>query len=207
VVSAAPLAGRLPASQAHRSFEAVVVGTSAGGVQALLALLAQLPATFRLPIVVVIHLPADRESKLSELFNDRLAIRVKLAEDKEPVAPATVYFAGPAYHLSLEKDHTFSLSGEEPVNYSRPSIDVLMESAADVYGAKLVGILLTGANADGATGLARIKQRGGLTVVQNPAEAKAPTMPEAAIGKSQPDYILNLSTIHELLLAIDDQSK
>lgn len=194
------------APEARRSFKAIVIGASAGGVHALLALLAHLPATFGLPIVVVIHLPPDRESKLSELFADLLAIEVSVAEDKEPVLPAKVYFAGPGYHLSLEKDHTFSLSGEDPVNYSRPSIDVLMESAADAYGAALVGVLLTGANADGAAGLARIKRQGGLTVVQDPAEAEVPTMPDAAIRRSKPDHILNLSAIHELLLQIGGPS-
>ena len=207
MVSAAPLATLSPSLEAPRSFKVVVIGTSAGGVRALLALLAPLPATFRLPIVVVIHLPADRESKLSELFGDRLAIPVRVAEDKEPVEPANVYFAGPGYHLSLEKDHTFSLSGEEPVNYSRPSIDVVMESAADAYGTAMVGILLTGANADGAAGLARIKRQGGLTVVQSPAEAEVPTMPDSAIRKSKPDHILTLDAIHKLLLKIDGQSK
>jgi two-component system chemotaxis response regulator CheB len=131
---------------------------------------------------------------------------VREAADKESIAPGTVYFAGPGYHLSVEMDKTFSLSGEAPVHYSRPSIDVLMESAADAYGPGLAGILLTGANADGAAGLAKIRRQGGLTVVQDPAEAQAPTMPQAAIRTLQPNLILTLDGIHGLLLQLDRPS-
>lgn len=189
-----------------QNIEAVVIGASAGGVQAFLTLFSGLPADFRLPIVVVLHLPEDRDSKLAEIFQHRLPIPVREAADKESIAPGTLYFAGPGYHLSVEMDRTFSLSGEEPVHYSRPSIDVLMESAADAYGARLAGILLTGANTDGAAGLAKIGEQGGLTVVQDPAESQAPTMPEAAIRKRQPDLILTLDGIRSLLLKLDKSS-
>ena len=189
-----------------KKVDAVVIGASAGGVQALLTLFSALPADFRLPMVVVLHLPEDRDSKLAEIFQQRLPIAVREAADKESVAPGTLYFAGPGYHLSVEMDRTFSLSGEDPVHYSRPSIDVLMESAADVYGPGLAGILLTGANTDGADGLAKIGERGGLTVVQDPAEAQAPTMPEAAIRKRQPHLILPLDGIRSLLLQLDKSS-
>ncbi|MDB5889517.1 MAG: CheB methylesterase [Polaromonas sp.] len=185
---------------------AVVVGASAGGVQALLAVLAPLPSSFRLPILVVLHLPADRISQLSELFGERLHMAVRDAGDKEAINPGTVYFACPGYHLSVERDCTFSLSCEPPLNYSRPSIDILMESAADVYGEGLVGVLLTGANADGAEGLRVVKQRGGLTVVQDPAEAQAPAMPTAAIWTSPPDFILDLCGIQSLLLKLEKLS-
>ena len=191
---------------ARQGIEAVVIGASAGGVQALLALFSGLPAGFRLPMVVVLHLPEDRDSKLAEIFQHRLPIPVREAADKESIAPGTLYFAGPGYHLSVERDRTFSLSGEAPVHYSRPSIDVLMESAADAYGARLAGILLTGANIDGAAGLAKIGEHGGLTVVQDPAEAQAPTMPEAAIRKRQPHLILTLDGIRSLLLQLDTSS-
>jgi len=186
--------------------EAVVIGASAGGVQALLALLSELPADFRLPIVVVLHLPADRDSQLAEIFQRRLPIPVREAAYKEGIAPGTLYFAGPGYHLLVEMDRSFSLSSEAPVHYSRPSIDVLMESAADAYGASLAGILLTGANTDGAAGLAKIRRRGGLTVVQDPAEAQASTMPEAAIRTMQPNLILTLDGIRSLLLNLDKSS-
>ena len=145
----------------QQTIEALVIGASAGGVPALLTLLSDLPESFRLPMVAVLHLPDDRDSELAEIFQHRLAIAVREAVDKEIIAPATLYFAGSGYHLSVEMDRSFSLSCEAPVHYSRPSIDVLMESAADAYGAGLAGILLTGANFDGAAGLAKIRQRGG----------------------------------------------
>lgn len=191
---------------AEHPIEAVVIGASAGGIQALLTLCSGLPAGFRLPMVVVVHLPENRDSKLAEIFQHRLPIPVREALDKESIAPGTLYFASPGYHLSVEMDRSFSLSGEEPVHYSRPSIDVLMKSAADAYGARLAGILLTGANIDGAAGLAKIGERGGLTVVQDPAEALASTMPEAAIRKRQPHLILTLDGIRSLLLQLDKAS-
>lgn len=190
----------------EQRIEAVVIGASAGGVTALLTLLTGLPETFRRPIVAVLHLPDDRDSLLVEIFQHRLPIAVREAADKERIAPATLYFAGPGYHLSVEMDRTFSLSCEAPVHYSRPSIDVLMASAADAYGASLAGILLTGANFDGAAGLAKIRQQGGLTVVQDPAEAEVSTMPEAAIRKLRPNLILTLDGIRSLLLKLDGNS-
>ncbi|WP_397408494.1 chemotaxis protein CheB [Polaromonas sp.] len=188
---------------ARHAVEAVVVGASAGGVHALLALLSGLPAHFSLPIIAVLHLPKERDSRLADVFQQRLGMTVREAADKETIAPGTLYFAGSGYHLSIEMDRTFSLSCEEPVNYSRPSIDVLMESAADAYGASLAGVLLTGANFDGAAGLARIKQCGGLTVVQDPAEAQVATMPLAAIRKLKPNLILTLDRIRQLLIQLD----
>ncbi|HQS01240.1 MULTISPECIES: chemotaxis protein CheB [unclassified Polaromonas] len=188
---------------ARHAVEAVVIGASAGGVHALLALLSGLPEHFSLPIIAVLHLPQERDSRLADVFQQRLAMTVREAADKETIAPSTLYFAGSGYHLSIETDRTFSLSCEEPVNYSRPSIDVLMESAADAYGTSLAGVLLTGANFDGAAGLARIKQRGGLTAVQDPAEAQVATMPQAAIRKLRPNLILTLDRIRQLLIQLD----
>ncbi|OOG36658.1 chemotaxis protein CheB [Polaromonas sp. A23] len=185
-----------------QAIEAVVIGASAGGVHALLVVLANLPPSFRLPLLVAVHLPDDRESQLAGIFQHRLPIAVREAADKEGIAPATLYFACPGYHLSVEMDRTFSLSCEAPVNYSRPSIDILMESAAEAYGATLAGILLTGANRDGAAGMARIHQQGGITIVQDPAEAEARMMPDAAIRKSPPDFVLPLDGIRNLLLEL-----
>lgn len=187
----------LPAPR--QALEAVVIGASAGGVDALLAVLPGLPPTFNLPIVVVLHVPEGRPSLLAHLFGLRLPIAVREAADKELIAPATVYFAPPGYHLSVETDRSFSLSCEAPVHFSRPSIDLLMESAADAYGPALAGILLTGANFDGAAGLAKIRQCGGFTVVQNPAQAQVATMPEAALRQHTPDLILDLKDIRSLL--------
>lgn len=193
----------MTSSAKKQVIEAVVIGASAGGVQALLALLADLPRSFRLPLIVVLHLPEGHDSQLAEIFQRRLPIAVREAADKESIAPATLYFACPGYHLSVEMDRSFSLSCEEAEHYSRPSIDFLMASAADAYGPALAGILLTGANADGADGLARIRQLGGVTVVQDPAEAEVATMPEAAIRKLRPHFILGLSAIRAWLLKLD----
>lgn len=183
--------------------DAVVVGASAGGVEALLTVFSGLPAGYGLPLVCVLHLPESRDSLLADLFGRRLALRVKEAQDKEDLRPGTLYFAPPGYHLSIESDHSFSLSREEPLHYSRPSIDVLFESAADSYQERLVGVLLTGANQDGAAGLAAIKRAGGLSIVQDPAEAQVRTMPEAALATHVPDYILPLRGIRALLAQLD----
>jgi two-component system chemotaxis response regulator CheB len=195
-----------PSTAQLHPVRAVVIGASAGGVEALFNLLTGLPEGFRLPIIAVLHLPPDRESRLAEIFQHRVPIAVREACDKEPVAPATLYFAASGYHLLVETDHSFSLSCEAPVHFSRPSIDVLMESAADAWGPALAGILLTGANYDGAAGLAKIRRQGGITVAQDPAEAQVPTMPEAAIRKLQPSFILPLAGIRNLLLHLDQQS-
>jgi two-component system chemotaxis response regulator CheB len=179
--------------------EAIVIGASAGGVKALATILKNLPAGFRLPIVVVLHLPEDHESKLAEIFEQHVSMRVQQAEDKQKIQNGTLYFACAGYHLSIERNRHFSLSVEDPVNYARPSIDILMQSAADTYGAALAGILLTGANHDGAEGLAAIKSAGGLTIVQDPEEAEISTMPRAAIRCSKPDLIFPLEKIHALI--------
>ena len=195
----------IQAALTGRRVEAVVIGASAGGVEALGALLPSLPAGYGLPVFCILHLPGDRESRLAELFGERLPLPVKEAEDKEAIAPGTVYFAGSGYHLSVEKDFTFSLSCEPPVHYARPSIDLLMESSADAYGAGLVGILLTGANHDGAEGMARIHASGGLTVVQDPADAQVATMPKSAIDRFSPHLILPLARIGALLPMLESE--
>jgi len=151
------------------------------------------------PIVIVLHLPEDHESRLVEVFASRVSIPVQEAQPHAPVAPGTVYFAPPGYHLLVEADRSFSLSCEPPVLFSRPSIDVMMESCAEAYGRGLVGIVLTGANEDGAQGLARVKACGGLAAAQDPAEALHPTMPQAAIAAAAPDYVLPLAGLHGLL--------
>ena len=187
---------------AARAIEAVVIGASAGGFEALLAILTGLPATYPMPIAAVLHLPEHHESRLAELFGYRLALQVREARDKETLEPGVLYFAPPGYHLSVENDYSFSLSGEERVSYARPSIDVLFSSAADAYGPALAGILLTGANYDGAAGMAGMQVVGALTIVQDPASADVPTMPEAALRRMTPDLILPLADIHSLLLRL-----
>ena len=186
-----------------RQIDAVVIGASAGGIDALMTLLMGLPASWRLPIVTVLHLPEGRESRLAEVFAPRLTIPVREAEDKRPLAPGTLHFAPPGYHLSIERDRSFSLSCEPPVLFSRPSIDVLMSSAADAYTSALAGLLLTGANEDGARGMANIHAQGGFTAVQDPAEAHVPTMPRAALASHTPDVVLPLTELRSLLLRLD----
>jgi two-component system chemotaxis response regulator CheB len=190
---------RARAALAGRRIEAVVIGGSAGGVDALVTLLPAIPAGYTLPVLCILHLPGDRESRLAELFDDRLPVPVREALDKAPVTPGTVYFAGSGYHLSIERDRTFSISCEPPVAFARPAIDVLMESAADAYGAGLAGILLTGANHDGAEGMATIHAGGGFTVVQDPQDAQVPIMPQEALRRFKPNLVLPLAAIHALL--------
>jgi two-component system chemotaxis response regulator CheB len=195
----------LQAPLSGRRVEAIVIGASAGGVDALFSLLPSLPAGFRLPVFCILHMPADRDSRLAELFAERLPLPVKEAADKEPIAPGTVYFAAPGYHLSVEQDLSFSLSCEPPVHFARPAIDVLMESSADAYGPGLAGILLTGANHDGAAGMAAIHARGGLTVVQDPDDAQVATMPRSAIHLFAPHLILPLARIGALLPMLETE--
>ncbi len=196
-------AAHIAEALAGRAIGAVVIAGSAGGVDALLKLLPMLPADYRLPVIAMLHVPEHRESRLAELFAPRMAVPTREAADKEEISAGNVYFAGSGYHLSIEKDFRFSLSNEPPVNYARPAIDVLMVSAAEAYGPHLAAILLTGANQDGADGMRMIKECGGLTVVQDPAEAQVATMPEQAIKKQAPDLILNLSEIGDLLLLLE----
>jgi two-component system chemotaxis response regulator CheB len=184
-------------------YAAIVVGASAGGVEALLQVFGALPKTFEIPVLAVLHLPDERRSQLSEVFAMRLGREVREGSDKLAIEPGVIYFAGPGYHLSVERDFTLSLSQEERVHFSRPAIDILFDSAADAYGTGLVGVLLTGANEDGAQGLATIKRRGGLTLVQDPGEARMPTMPLAALKLQQPDHILSLNGIGSLLAKLE----
>ncbi|AKA24205.1 chemotaxis protein CheB [Pseudomonas chlororaphis] len=183
--------------------EAIVVGASAGGVEALLKIFTALPEGFGLPILVVLHLPDERRSQLAEVFAQRVALPVQEAGDKQTIERGTLYFAAPGYHLSVEQDRSLSLSQEDRVHHSRPAIDYLFDSAADAYGPGLAAVLLTGANQDGAQGLAQVKRRGGLSIVQDPAEAQVATMPEAALALHQPDYILPLHGISRLLVELE----
>jgi two-component system chemotaxis response regulator CheB len=187
-----------PALAARRP-QAIIVAGSAGGVDALATLLSAVPPGLQVPLICMLHLPANRDSRLAELFGQRLPVPVSEAADKQPIAGGTVYFAGSGYHLSVEQDRSFSLSCEAPVHFARPAIDVLLTSAADVYGDALAAILLTGANHDGAAGMAQVHARGGLTVVQDPLDAQVATMPQAAIDACAPDLVLPLAAIRELL--------
>ena len=162
------------------SYEIIVVGTSWGGLSALNQLIAGLPREFGIPVVAVQHRHRESGAMLATLLQDRTPLCVCEVEDKAPILAGNVYVAPPDYHLLIEPGY-FSLSTDEPVGYSRPSIDVTFVSAADTYAAKAVGVVLTGANADGSRGLKRIVDRGGKAFVQSPATAESPTMPAAAI--------------------------
>jgi two-component system chemotaxis response regulator CheB len=179
--------------------DAVAIGASAGGIDALLALLQDLDPPAHAAIVTVLHLPEQHESRLAQVFGNRTRLPVEEAQPHAPVRPGTIYFAPPGYHLLVEADHTFSLSCDPPVLFSRPSIDVLFESCAEAYGRRLLGIVLTGANEDGARGLAAIKAAGGLTAAQDPDEAAHGVMPEAAIRIAAPEFILSLTGLRGLL--------
>ncbi|MBO9558960.1 MAG: chemotaxis protein CheB [Caulobacter sp.] len=184
------------------SSSTVVIGASAGAVQALLAVLPTLPAGFTAPVLVVVHVPPDRDNVLVPLLQAKCRLTVKEAEDKEALAPGVIYFAPSDYHLLVEADRTLALSTDEPVNYSRPSIDVLFESAADAYGENLVGVILTGANHDGAAGLKAVVEAGGVAIVQSPAEAYATPMPHAALQASPTALIMNLDAIASYLSSL-----
>lgn len=182
-------------SSPSRRVDAIVIGASAGAVEALGQVLPALPRALRVPVIIVVHIPANRESLLAELFAPKCALQVREAEDKLPVSEGTVWFAPPGYHLLIERDHSFALSLDEPVNFSRPSIDVLFESAAQAYRDRLLAVVLTGANQDGSEGAARVHARGGLVAVQDPASALVSTMPQLCIERSAPDFVGSLAEL------------
>lgn len=188
----------------EKTYRAIVVGTSAGGLHALTFLLNQLPPDYPIPIVVVQHRSKDQRDLFEEVLQSKCKIKIKQADEKEKIMGGYVYTAPPDYHLLVETDMTFSLSADELVLYSRPSINVLFESAAIVYRDKLVGIILTGANNDGASGISMIKKYGGLTIAQAPAEAQFPVMPGASIETKNIQHIWTLVEIQNFLLQISD---
>ncbi|QWW71155.1 chemotaxis protein CheB [Rhizobium sp. WYJ-E13] len=180
-------------------FEAVVIGASAGAVDALSDILPALPPSFPIPIIIVVHIPPQKPSIMADLFDAKCSLLVKEAEDKEPLVRGTIYFAPPDYHLLVEAAKTLALSNEEPVLFSRPSIDVLFESAADAYGPGLLAIVLTGANHDGSEGLRAVVDAGGAGLVQDPETAFSSTMPEAAIKACPGAQMLSLAAIADYL--------
>ncbi|MEW5820807.1 MAG: chemotaxis protein CheB [Cyanobacteriota bacterium] len=180
------------------SYELIVIGCSLGGVETLQNFLNGINKDFPLPIVIVLHRNDDSHSTLDSLLQKSSPLTVIEVEDKDPILPQTVYLAPPGYHLLVEKGF-FSLSTDAPELFSRPSINVLFESAAENYAEKLIGIILTGNNRDGAKGLSIIKQSGGLTIAENPETAIAETMPLEAIKYTKVDKILNITDISSFL--------
>lgn len=179
----------------------VVIGASRGGLDALSSILAGLPAAYGLPVAAVLHRHASAGGELCAMLQRHSALPVLEADDKLAVEPGRVVLAPADYHLLLDGG-AFALSTEAPVRHARPSIDVLLESAARQYGRGAVGVVLTGGNDDGARGLAEIKARGGLALVQEPGTAEDRTMPEAAIEAAEVDQILPLDDITRALAGL-----
>ena len=182
----------------------VVVGASLGGMRALAVLLGGLPDDFTVPLTIVQHRAADSVGGLGRFLQGCSRLPVSEIEDKQPILPARVYLAPADYHVLIETG-AFALSTEAPILHARPSIDALFESAADAYATHLIGVILTGASADGARGLARLKQRGGLALVQSPETAECRVMPEAAIDATQVDWVLPLAEIAPRLVSLCHQ--
>jgi two-component system chemotaxis response regulator CheB len=180
-------------------YDAIVIGSSAGGLDALGILLPALDERLPVPVLVVQHISANSDSFIVTYFDKMCGLTVKEAEEKEELQPGVVYFAPPDYHLLVESDLTVSLSNEQKVNYSRPSIDVLFETASWAFGKRLIGVILTGANWDGAAGCKAIHDAGGLVVVQDPADAAVARMPEAVLERIKPGHLLKLAEIGPLL--------
>lgn len=189
----------LPAPTSLEGIGAIAIGASAGGIEALTLLLPALPARLRVAVFVAVHLPPSQPSLLVEIFGPRCAMAVREAQDKEAVEPGTIYFAPPDYHLLIDRGPRLALSTDEPVLFSRPAIDVMLESAADIYGDGLMGIVLTGASEDGAAGLAAVHHAGGLTLVQDPSTALASAMPRFALARCPAARSLSLPQIADLL--------
>jgi len=176
-------------------YEAVVIGASAGGLHAVSSLLDALPRGFDIPVILVQHRMKEDNSLLEEVLQKRCMLTVRQAEEKEPIAKGMIYTAPPGYHLLIEQDRSFALNCDPPVGYSRPSIDVLFESAAAAYGKSLMAVILTGANADGAEGTRQVRRKGGTTIAQDPGTAEHPFMPQAAINTGAVQHILRLEAI------------
>jgi two-component system chemotaxis response regulator CheB len=191
-----------------RGFDLIVIGGSAGAIDVLGKILSGLTGRLVSSVAIVIHLPPEGPNVLHEILASPGSPTMKLAEDKEPISPGTIYFAPPDYHLLVERGGTFALSQDDRVHYSRPAVDVLFESAADAYGQRLMGIVLSGANADGAAGLRAIAAAGGLTVVQALESAEMIAMPAAALEAAPDSIEVNAAALGELLRShgeVDDR--
>ena len=184
-------------------YEAIVIGVSSGGMNVLKIISAALPIDFKIPIIVVQHVGAHSDSQWIQLLNEKSNLHVKEADEKEKIEKGKIYIAPPNYHLLIEKDKTFSLTIDERVNFARPAIDVLFESAAEAYRNKLIGIVLTGSNNDGTKGIKRITECNGLTIIQDPKTAESPYMPESAIRAIKPDHVLSIENIIAFLIKLN----
>lgn len=186
----------------HKDIGLIVIGGSWGGFKASQFILNGLPANFKVPVLLVLHRLRNFESDLAAVYNSKLILKVREIEEKEKISPGNIYLVPSNYHVLIERDQTFSLDVSEYENYSRPSIDVTFTSAAEIYGSKTIGILLSGASKDGSRGLRNIKDKGGLTIVQDPKEAEVDTMPSAAIGLVPESTVMTLQGIREFLYSL-----
>ena len=189
----------------NNSYKAVVIGGSAGSFQGVVKILSQLPKGFTLPIIMCLHRLKHVRHGFVEALSIKSIVQVTEPCDKEPIKKSCVYLAPANYHLSAELGHYFSLSTEDMVNNSRPSIDITLGTCAYVYKERLVGILLSGANRDGARGMKHINDRGGLTIVQDPSECMIDTMPKAAMAATKIDHVLKIDQIVQFLVELDKQ--
>lgn len=183
-------------------YEAIVIGVSSGGMTALNLIFSALPADFSIPIIVVQHIGARSDNDWISLLNNKSDLTIKEANEKEKIEKGTVYIAPANYHLMVERDKTLSLSIDERVNFARPAIDVLFDTAAEAYENTLIGIILTGSSSDGTQGLKKIKEYGGLIIAQDPKTAESAYMPASAIAAVQVDHILTLEGITDFLIKI-----
>lgn len=186
-------------SLGDRKIEAIAIGGSAGAFEVVRAIVSGLCAAPRLPIMIVLHLPLRTSATIHETLQWTSAVPLVMADDKQPLKSGVVYFAPPGYHLLIESSRTAALSVDEPVMYSRPSIDVLFQSASDAYGRGLLGILLSGASADGAAGLHSIQSAGGATIVQDPDTCDSVVMTQSALNVMTPEFVLPPAEIATLV--------
>lgn len=182
-----------------KGIKVLVIGGSAGSIEVIVKILKKLEKDLAIAIIIIIHRKSTSDASLTNLFNSRSAVEVTEADEKEEILPGRIYLAPANYHLLIETDHTFSLDTSEKVEFSRPSIDVTFQSAADVYGESLAALLLSGANSDGSEGLLTIANTGGLTIVQNPESAEVGFMPKAAIFKTVVDYVLETNDLPDFV--------
>jgi len=183
-------------------YKAIVIGTSYGGLEALKMILPKFDTGFPVPVIVVLHIGDHSNENFVNFMDSLCQLKVKEAESNEEIKEGFIYFAPPNYHLLIEADFTFSLTTDVKYNFSRPSIDILFESAAWAYSKSLVGVILTGANSDGAAGLKIIKDFGGMTLIQNPCSALSPAMPRAALKTARPEIKLKLEDIADKLIEL-----
>ena len=185
-------------------FKVIIIGGSAGSLNVLMQVLPQLPVIKSFAIVIVLHRKSTDDQTLEELIKLKVSTNVEQVEDKVPFLPGSIYVAPSNYHLLFEKNNILSLDTSDKINYSRPSIDVSFESAAEIYKNNLIGILLSGSNADGTKGLQAIKKQGGTIIVQDPQSADMPFMPNNAIQNTTPDFVLNIQGILQFILSMDN---